>query len=43
VLNISTDFFSAIVGMPVGAVHDFMDHAKRLTRRAKKGKGYAKA
>jgi hypothetical protein len=28
--------------MPVGVVHDFVDHAKRLTRRAKKGKGSTK-
>jgi hypothetical protein len=39
VLNMDTGFFSTIVGMPVGAVHDFMNHAKRLAHRAKKGKG----
>jgi hypothetical protein len=32
VLNIGTEFFSTIVGMPVGTVHDFIDHAKRLVR-----------
>jgi hypothetical protein len=42
VLNIGVEFFSTIVGMPVGVVHDFVDHAKRLARRAKKGKGRAK-
>ena len=42
VLNINTDFFSTIVGMPIGVVHDFVDHAKRLTRRTKKGKGSTK-
>ena len=42
-LNINADDFSTIVGMPVEAVHDFGDHAKRLTYHAKKGKDHAKA
>jgi hypothetical protein len=36
--NISSEFFSTIIGMPVGMVHDFKSHAKRLMRRAKKAK-----
>jgi hypothetical protein len=38
---ISRDFFVDIVGMPEGAVGDFLSHCKTLMRRAMKGKGKA--
>ncbi|KAF7966489.1 hypothetical protein HWV62_38126 [Athelia sp. TMB] len=39
--NVDPDYFSAIVGMPPVAVGPFIAHAKRLARRAEKGKARA--
>ncbi|THU97007.1 hypothetical protein K435DRAFT_857992 [Dendrothele bispora CBS 962.96] len=34
-------FYTDIIGMPLAALDNFLSHATRLTRRAKKGKGKA--
>lgn len=41
VSNISQEFFGDIVGMVQGAVGEFLNQARRLTRCAQKGKGKA--